>query len=1479
MPNVDDRIVKIEFDNSNFERKIQETLGSLDKLNQSLKFEGAKKGLGELSGAIGGVNVGRIGSGIDATIRKFSTLGVVGFTAIQKITTSIFDLAKKAGGDILGPIISGGSTRAKNIEQAKFQFRGLGIDVDAAMASALSAVKGTAFGLDEAAKAAAQFGASGIGAGEQMTSSLRAISGAAALTGRSFTEIADIFTSSAGTGVVNTMDLQQFATRGLNAAAAVAKVLGKTEQQVRDMASNGKLDFKTFSDAMDKAFGQHAKDANQTFSGALANMRAAMSRLGASFIAPVHEQQRNIFNALTDDIDNFTAALQPVFNAVLGVSGLITGSFIKRLNTLNFTGIQSLAQAAPHFGAAIVHTFAAFVPVFNQVKAAFRDVFPKSSTSVLVSISIALEKFSKKLQASTGTLLKIREIFDGVFSALSIGWTILKDGVKFISGLVSALFGLEKTNALDFLVKLGLFFVRLQADLVTAGGIRRFFEELPGILQKPIPFLEHIRDAIKNLFSGFSTKAADGISTATGRVSDRFENLKHVFEVVGNALRPFLSLFKGIGEALKAVGEVVGKAIGKIGQSLQDAVKSGDFNSALDALNTALFGGIVLILHNFLKNGATLNLDFGKGLFKQITQTFNQLTGVLKAMQSDIKADAIKKIAEAIAILTASVLVLSLIDSKALSKSLTAMTVGFGQLLGAFAVLNQITSGPSNSIQFGLVATGMIALSTAILILSGAVAILGKLNFQDLAKGLAAVTILLAGVSGAAVALSDVSPTLPITGAGLILIAVALNILAGAVKIFSTIKGGDLAKGLAAIGAALLIIGIAAEAMPVSLPITAAGLVILSAGLLILKDAVKGFAAIPTGDIAKGLISITIGLALIAAAMTAMPPTLPITAAGLVITGVALNIVAEAVKSFGSMSWGEIAKGLVALAGSLVILAIGVTAMDAALPGAVALAIVGPALMAFVKVMETIGKLDWGTLIQDMLKIAAALGILALAALLLSPAIPAIAALGIALDIVGVALLLFGAGAFLAAKAYQTLADAAKNGTGNVVDALKSLGEAVPAFAAGLAQGFVVFFKVIADNAPQLIASFGIMLGQLLDLAVKMAPKFHDAFVALGTAGLTAFIELTPLIIQAGVNFLVTFLQGIQSRIGDITTAAVGIIVGFLLALADPNNMNQITGAGLMVLVAFINGIANNILLVIAAGTNLITQLIAGISTAVGQVVTAAADAIIHFIQGINDNLLRIVNAGVDTAIAFINGIGSAALKLANAGLDALVAFLNGLADAIDKHSQEIRDAGGRVAGAIIDGITGGLASKAGDIADKLKGIAGDAIHKTKSFLRVVGDPYSLVFMGIGESMMNGMAMALDADTSVSKSAVSVVDRATQAFSNSFSEMSSTLGQLEEFNPTITPVMDLTKAKAQASELSKLVNTVPFVPTISLDQANTIASSSTATSNSDSGNSPGGSSGVSFTQIINAPEQLSAKDIYKQTRNQITMAKEELQIP
>lgn len=92
---VDQRVVEMRFDNAKFEKNVQQSINSLNALNESLKFEGAEKGFAEVEKASEKVDFDRMTTALETLTGKFSALEVIGMTALVKITDKAIDAGAK----------------------------------------------------------------------------------------------------------------------------------------------------------------------------------------------------------------------------------------------------------------------------------------------------------------------------------------------------------------------------------------------------------------------------------------------------------------------------------------------------------------------------------------------------------------------------------------------------------------------------------------------------------------------------------------------------------------------------------------------------------------------------------------------------------------------------------------------------------------------------------------------------------------------------------------------------------------------------------------------------------------------------------------------------------------------------------------------------------------------------------------------------------------------------------------------------------------------------------------------------------------------------------------------------------------------------------------------------------------------------------------------------------------------------------------
>ena len=319
---VDERILSMKFDNASFEKNAKVTINTLDKLQRTLDTTKLSKDISNLYSY-----VTKIGTELKTFIAiKYAIKGI--------------DAALKS-------VTEGGKRRAENLENAHFQLQGLLKDeekVSEIMNDVSKSVDGTAYGLDAAAKVASQLAASNVKAGDQMFTALRGIAGVAAMTNSSYEDIGRIFTQVAGQGRLMGDQLLQLSGRGMNAAATLAEEFGLTEAAVRDMVSKGQISFDMFSQAMDSAFGEHAKKANETMTGALSNVKSALGRIGALFYSPLIEQNGalvQLFNALRVKINELKDALAPTISKIVDIVIKAINWATSIINKIDFSSIAS----------------------------------------------------------------------------------------------------------------------------------------------------------------------------------------------------------------------------------------------------------------------------------------------------------------------------------------------------------------------------------------------------------------------------------------------------------------------------------------------------------------------------------------------------------------------------------------------------------------------------------------------------------------------------------------------------------------------------------------------------------------------------------------------------------------------------------------------------------------------------------------------------------------------------------------------------------------------------------------------------------------------------------------------------------------------------------------------------------------------------------------------------------------------------------
>ena len=1291
---VDERVVSLQFNNQQFEKNTKESMKTIESLNKSIEKNANSSSFNGMT------------SGLETLSARFSAMGAIGFTIMQNLTNSAINTGKSILNAITGPMIEGGKRRALNIEQAKFQFKGLGMDVEATMADASYAVDGTSYSLDAAAKVASQLGASGMRAGEEMRNSLRAISGVAAMAGSSYEDIGNVFTKVAGQGRVMGDDLLRLSSRGINAAATIANEIGKTEKEVREMVTQGKMDFQTFADAMDSAFGEHATAANETFTGSLANVKSALGRIGADVAASGMASLIGVFNALRPKINEVHKALGPVIELINGFIDSIASWATDKINDFDVSTLTNIMEfllsVAGKVGifisdisTAIGHVLGGTLPgvismishiitqatnILRIIKEAFHNIFPSTSTEQIASIINNFTDLIQKISLSSESGDKLRRVFEGIFSVISL----VKDGIGLLIGVFS-----ESASAtaplgeilLDIAAKIGDFFTTLKnaADKTDLfGAALKFACDVIAVLKD---VTTGSISAIKNFVDGF--RKTDGIE----EFGEKTSILEKIISKIADGLR-------FAGDMIQKAGSIIKKVLKWIGEAIGEFVSGFTAGDGLSLLNGGLLAGLLIGLKKLMKSfdGFVGKLD---GMVVSIKSILDGVRGCLEAYQQNLKANVILKLAAAIGILAVSLLILSGIDGQKLVASLAAIGALLAELFVAMKLFE--TSSKGNMKGMAQLTASMVILSVALVILSVALKNISEIPFTSLVKALGGIALAIGLFVVAGQKLQNIKGFSKVA-ASLAIMSGALLVLSKAVNSFGNMDMKAMFQGLIGVAIAIGLLVAAANLMPKSFGVSAVGLVTMSAALLVMSKAVQSFGKLDTPVLVKGLQGIAMSLLVMVAAMNLLPKDMMAKSVGMVILASALLIMSNAIQNMGGMTWEELAKGLITLASSLFIIVGAMMLMQGALPGAAALLIISAALAIFVPLLLTLGNMSWGQIGKGLLMLAATFTIIGVAGLLLTPLVPVLIGLGAAIVLLGVGVLACAAAVSLFAVGLTMLVGIA----GSIPAVLTALGvgllSLIPILAVALVEGITSFSVAILASMPKIMNAIGALLDGLIKLMAVNIPKFVKAFISGLDDLLKAVVEHAPSIIASFTTLLGMLLQSAVSFVPELTDAGLKIIVGFL------------------------TGIRNNI----------------------KDVITVAGELIAEFLKG----------------------LGEASASIIQGAFDMLIIFMNGLADAIRKNTPEIMAAGLNIASALIDGIITGIARGLGGLISSFKNAIGSMVQagkdeaKIKSPSRVTALMGYQLMQGLEKGILAGSSLPVNTIKKVTKDVMNVLAEA-----------------------------------------------------------------------------------------------------------------------
>ena len=1419
MSSIDKRIVQMQFDNQGFERGVKATQKSLESLNNSLKMKTASTGLTE---ALRGVNtltssgLGALGIGVDAVSSKFNALGIIAATALMNITNRAIDTARNVSKSLtIEPITDGFNeyeTKMNSIQTILTNTASKGTtldDVITALAELNKYSDQTIYNFADMTRNIGTFTAAGVDL-DTSVSAIKGIANLAAGSGSSAQQASTAMyqlSQALAAGKVSLQDWNSVVNAGMggelfqNALKETAKEMGIYVDKSKPFRETLKDDWLT-TKVLTKTLQKFAEDESlikaatevKTFTQLIDTMKESVGSGWATtweYIIGDKNQATEFFTAVSDG-----------FNSIIEPSTQARNAIFKAWNQNGGRAIfiEGLSNAVQGLG-----------KVLSSIKGAWDEVFPPMTSMKLMDLTNKFRDLTEKFKISDETADKIKTTFKGLFEIVPLVGDAIKALISGISPMGKLFDGIG-TNLLDAGASIGQFFTDLRQSASDMG----FFETISSSIKKAF-------ESVANFLLSLKTN----ISTLMGYLANL--DFSSFFGAI-------MSGFNEIKKFLEPVIESLAEVIGTINfGTIFDLIKAG---SAVEMVKQVknMTGEVADVAET-----AKGIIGSFKGFGKQVKDVLMSAKDALEAYQKDLNARTLIKIAGAIALLAGSLLLVSSIDLTAMAGGLVGIGVLFAELVGTFALIEKfdLLSGPvkmyafgslmrSMAIAIGILAlalkhlsdlspkqlmTGILGLSSAMLIAVSAVKMMGKssgkiisssvgllifasalhvmasalekigsIDAEVLGMGLSAIGVLLGELAlfmaGAKFGgLSIASAT------GVLILSAALLVLKEAVEGFGNMDPDSIIVGLAGIAGILAEIALfgAMSAGGFTMIGLGVALNLIAASLITLADAVKSFGEMSWGEIGRGLIAMAGGLTILGVASALISGVkMGLVGVGLGVMAVAIGLLGAALKSFGNMSWEEIGKGMVVLAGSLTILAIAMAAMTFGVVGAAAMVVVAGALAVLTPQLLMLSQMSLEGIGIALLGMAGAFTVLGLAGLLLTPVIPTLLGLAGAIALIGLGAVACGVGLSLVGAGLTTIGVAVGGSGLLIVEFLRQLIDLLPQIGTKWGEAMIAFAKAIQEGAPQLVNAFKTVMLELIAAMNELIPKFIDLAVNIAVSFANGLAQGIPALVDAGLRMITGVLEGIASNIQPLVEAGADCVINFMDGIA--NKLPDIIDSGINLALSFIEGVADGLI-----------NNKERISSAIQEVVYA------------------LLTTGVENLKAGVSGFIEGGKELLQGAIDGIEekwpAIEEAVKGAVEKAKQAASNLGSALwqAGAdLIQGFINGIGSMGTAVVEKATEIAGGAVEAVKNFLGIHSP--SRVFREIGKFTVEGMVVGLDkyaymAEESAGELASGVLNNVRNPLKN----VSKILNDEIDVNPKITPVIDLSNVSEGTKLLSNML--------------------------------------------------------------------------
>ena len=313
----------------------------------------------------------------------------------------------------------------------------------------------------------------------------------------------------------------------------------------------------------------------------------------------------------------------------------------------------------------------------------------------------------------------------------------------------------------------------------------------------------------------------------------------------------------------------------------------------------------------------------------------------------------------------------------------------------------------------------------------------------------------------------------------------------------------------------------------------------------------------------------------------------------------------------------------------------------------------------------------------------------------------------------------------------------------------------------------------ISEVKNRVVGEFLPSISQMADALIGMVTGVEGSQEAF-TLAIQGFLDQVatslPQFIQAGMNILMSLIQGIVLNIPMISTSAVQIITTVLTTIIS--NLPMMLNAGVQLLTSLANGISTSIPLLLPVAVSAITTLATTLIQNIPTIITTGIQLLISLIQGITQTIPQLVAAVPQIIQALVSTLISNAPQILSSGIQLLIALINGIVQTIP----QLIAMTPQIISAIVNGIASGL---------------GNIISSGREILNAVGQ-------GIRSTISSALQWGSDIVSNIANGIRSAIGKVTSAISNVASKIRSFLhfsepdeGPLSDFHTYMPDMIDL----------------------------------------------------------------------------------------